>query len=75
MRNRPPRNSIREEEKTAIRVDSFSYPDRGGDDARYLRRHSGIRSESHHVEAVPGIDYSLSILVFLLEDLAVSRPH
>jgi hypothetical protein len=43
IHSRPSCNTIREKEKITVRLDSFSYPDCGGYDARYLRRDSSIR--------------------------------
>jgi hypothetical protein len=41
--NRPSCNTVRKEEKAAIRVVAFPHPDHSGHDARYLRRDPGIR--------------------------------
>jgi hypothetical protein len=72
--NRPSCNTIREKEKTTVCVDPFPHPDCGGHDACCFRRDSSIRPQSHHLQAMSGIDYSLSILVLLFEGSVVSRP-
>ena len=71
---RPSCNTIRKEEKAAIRLVAFPHPDHSGHDARDLRRDPGIWSKSHHVQGMPSLDYSLSLLVLLFQDPTVSSP-
>lgn len=73
--SRPSCNTIRKEEKAAIRLVAFPHPDRGGHDARHLRCNPGIRPQSHHVQGVSGLNHSLPLLVLFFKDSAVSSPQ
>jgi hypothetical protein len=55
-------------------MDSFPYPDCGRYDACYLRRDTGIRSQSYNLEAMQGIDHRLPVPVLLFEGSTVSNP-
>jgi hypothetical protein len=72
--SRPSCNTIRKKEKAAVRLVAFPHPDRGGHDARHLRRNSGVRPQSHHVQGMPGLNHSLPLLVLFFKDPAVSNP-
>lgn len=73
--NRPSCDTIRKEEKAAIRLVAFPHSNRGGHDARHLRRDPGVWPQSHHVQGMPGINHSLPLLVLLFQDPAVSSPQ
>ena len=66
-------NTIRKEEKAAIRLVAFPHPDPGSHDARHLRRDPGIRPQSHHLQGMPGINHSLPLLVPFFQDATVSN--
>lgn len=67
-------NTIRKKEEAAIRLVAFPHPDHSGYDACHLRCDPGIRPQSHHIQGMPSLDYSLSLLVLLFQDPAVSNP-
>lgn len=75
IHERPSCDTIREKEEVAVCMDPFPYPDCGGYDACCFRRDPGIRSQSHHLEGMQGIRHSLSVLVLLFEDAAVSNSR
>jgi hypothetical protein len=71
--NRPSCDTIREEEKVTICLDSFPHSDCGCHDACHLRCNSSIRPQPHHLQAMSSIHHSLPIFVLFFKDSAVSN--